>query len=72
MKTAPETYEGKHLVFEERFVSNAICSTELSAKCVLESIRCLHHKSKGWVEIDAGIEHVDGGFRAYRHHAKYR
>ena len=72
MKTAPEVYEGKRKVFEEVFVSNATCSNELSALSVLDSIRSCHNSSYGWLEIDAGVKPVEGGFKAYRHHAKYK
>lgn len=68
---APEMYEGKWKVFEEKFQSPFYKSTRQEAEKVLNSIRESHPEKDGWVEIEAYVEETIWGFRAVRHHAKY-
>lgn len=68
---APQTYEGKELVYDEEYKSNTIYSNALSAQCDLEIHRQSHIPAKGWVEFEAGVEKANGGYIAYSHHALY-
>lgn len=72
MKRAPETYNGKKLIFEETFRSPFVRPTKEAAQKILDNIRTMHASEQGWLEIEAGIEPKDGGFVAVRHHAKYK
>lgn len=69
---AAKTYQGKTLKFEEEFRSPFVKPTKELAQEVLDSIRAEHPAIYGWVELDARIERVPGGFVAVRHHAQYR
>ena len=68
---APCVMGGKHLRFEETFVSPIPQKTELDAARLLIEIRRAHPRSKGWVEFDADILKTPSGYVAVRHHALY-
>ncbi len=72
MEKAPETYNGKHLVFEEKFRSPLVKDTVRGAERVLEHLREMYDSASGWVEIDAWIEPKDNGYIAVRHQAQYK
>lgn len=72
MKKAPETYNGKHLVFEEKLRSPLVKDTVLGAERVLEHLRQMYDSDSGWVEIDAWIEPKGNGYIAVRYQAQYK
>ena len=69
---AAQTYQGKTLKFEEEFRSPFVRPTKESAQEVLDAIRASHRAIHGWVDLEARIEKVPGGYVAVRHHAQYR
>lgn len=69
---APMYNDGKEKQYEEVFRSPVALPTREAAKKVLEAIRKEHTESKGWAELEAGIEETPKGFIAIRHHVKYK
>ncbi len=72
MKTAPKTYNGKNLTYEEVFRSAHAYATEAEAQRVLDDIRKVHDDAHGWVELEAYLDKNERGFVAVRHHAQYK
>lgn len=70
--TAPKIFDGKSLTYEEEFRSAFAYPTEAEARKCLDSIREVHNRSYGWVELDSRIENTPNGFVAVRHHAQYK